>query len=242
MTQHRRSATPQAAHLKTDAEIRTHARAVHASAIVIDANGELALGQVPFDRVSPDGSFADAQRSGLTALSYTAGCWGPGALLSYENVFADLARWHGHLARYRQRLRLATCAEDIRAAKAAGRLAIVLNVQDASILGRDLSALDLLHGFGVRQVQLTYNTRNLIGDGCTERTDAGLSDFGMAVVRRLNELGLLIDLSHCGRQTTLDAAAGATPPGAWTPPAAPGLRDIPRNKRDDELLAGAGHR
>src|SRR3989475_11529406 len=167
---------------KTDGEIHAHAEALHASAIVIDANGELALGQVPFDRVTPDRSFADAQRSGLTALSYTAGCWGPGALLSYENVFADLARWHGHLARYRQRLRLATCAEDIRAAKADGTLAIVLNVQDASILGRDLSVLDPLHGFGVRQVQLTYNTRNLIGDGGTERTDAGLSDFGMAVV------------------------------------------------------------
>src|SRR2546430_3915172 len=239
MTQHRRSAAPQAAHLTTDEEIRTHARAVDASAIVIDANGELALGQVPFDRVSPDGSFADAQRSGLTALSYTAGCWGPGALLSYENVFADLARWHGHLARYRQRLRLATCAEDIRAAKADGRLAIVLNVQDASILGRDLSVLDLLHGFGVRQVQLTYNTRNLIGDGCTERTNAGLSDFGAAVVRRLNELGILIDLSHCGRQTTLDAAAVSTRPVACTHTAARALRDIPRNKRDDELRAVA---
>src|SRR3989475_13022023 len=224
---------------KTDGEIHAHAEALHASAIVIDANGELALGQVPFDRVTPDQSFADAQRSGLTALSYTAGCWGPGALLSYENVFADLARWHGHLERYRQRLRLATCAEDIRAAKADGRLAIVLNVQDASILGRDLSVLDLLHGFGVRQVQLTYNTRNLIGDGCTERTDAGLSDFGMAVVRRLNELGILIDLSHCGRQTTLDAAAVSTRPVACTHTAARALRDIPRNKRDDELLAVA---
>src|SRR5438034_11553897 len=89
------------------------------------------------------------------------------------------------------------------------------------------------------QVQLTYNTRNLIGDGCTERTDAGLSDFGMAVVRRLNELGMLIDLSHCGRQTTLDAAAVSTRPVACTHTAARALRDIPRNKRDDELLAVA---
>src|SRR5207247_9351757 len=117
---------------------------------------------------------------GLTALSYTAGCWGPGGRLSDEKVLAYLARWHGHLARYRQRLRLATCAEDIRAAKADGRLAIVLNVQDASILGRDLSVLDLLHGFGVRQVQLTYKTRNLIGDGCAEWTKAGVSGCGAA--------------------------------------------------------------
>src|SRR5437899_11150225 len=95
MTQHRRPATPQAAHLKTDQEIRAHARTVHASAIVIDANDVLALGQVPFDRVTPDQSCADDQRSRLTALSYNAGRWGPGAQLSDENDLSDLPCWHG---------------------------------------------------------------------------------------------------------------------------------------------------
>src|SRR5207247_8989437 len=66
------------------------------------------------------------------------------------------------------------------------------------------------------QVQLTYNTRNLIGDGCTERTDAGLSDFGMAVVRRLNELGMIIDLIYCGSLTSLDKAAVWIRPVAYT--------------------------
>src|SRR2546427_8169474 len=224
---------------KTDGEIHAHAEALHASAIVIDANGELALGQVPFDRVTPEQSFADARQSGLTALSYTVGCWGPGPLLSSENVLADLARWHNHLARYRDRLRLATQAEDIRVAKAEGRLAILFNVQDASIIGRDLAVLDLLYGFGVRQGPFTYNTPNLIGDGCTERTDAGLSDFGVAVDGRLDEVGMLIDLSHCGRQTTLDAAAVSTRPVTCSHTAARALRDIPRNKRDDELRATA---
>jgi membrane dipeptidase len=220
-----------------DVDLRARARVLHDSAIVIDANGELALGQVPFDRVDPEQSFADAHRSGLTALSYTVGCWGPGPLLSYENVFADLARWHGHFNTYRERLRQATCAADIRSAKAEGRLAVLFNVQDASILGRDLSVLDRLYGFGVRQVQLTYNSRNLIGDGCTERTDAGLSDFGVSVVRRLNELGVLIELSHCGRQTTLDAAALSSRPVAAAHTAARALYDIPRAKRDDEMRA-----
>jgi membrane dipeptidase len=220
-----------------DSDAWRKASALHESAIVIDANGELALGQVPFSQVSPDQSFADAKRSGLTALSYTAGCWGPGPLLSYENVLADLARWHTHLSTYRDHLRLATRAADIRLAKSESRLAILLNVQDASILGARPETLDLLYGFGVRQVQLTYNTRNLIGDGCTERTDAGLSDFGIAVVRRLNEMGMLIDLSHCGRRTTLDATEVSTRPVAATHTAARALRDIPRAKRDDELRA-----
>jgi membrane dipeptidase len=215
------------------------ARDIHASAIVIDGNGELALGQVPFTGISAEQSFEDARRSGLTALSYTVGCWGPSASLSYENVLADFARWHGHLDRYRDRIRLATRTQDIRDAKREGRLAILFNIQDLSIIGSDLSTLEFLYGLGVRHLQLTYNSRNLIGDGCTERTNAGLSDFGVAVVRRLNEMGVLIDLSHCGRRTTLDAAEISSRPVACTHTAARSLRDIPRNKTDEEARAVA---
>src|SRR3989441_13280304 len=78
-----------------------------------------------------------------------------------------------------------------------------------------------------------------MGCGCTERTDAGFGDFGVAVVGRLKELGMLIDTSHCGRQTTLDAAAVSTRPVTCSHTAARALRDIPRNKRDDELRATA---
>ena len=212
---------------------------IHASAFVIDANGELALGQVPFTGISALQSFEDVRRSGLTALSYTIGSWGPTVPLSYESVLADLARWHGHLNRYRDRIRLATRAQDIQDAKREGRLALIFNIQDASIIGSDLSILDFLYGLGVRQIQLTYNSRNLIGDGCTERTEAGLSDFGVAVVRRLNELQVLIDLSHCGRRTTLDAVEISSCPVACTHTAARRLRDIPRNKTDEEVRAVA---
>src|SRR2546425_3915037 len=78
-----------------------------------------------------------------------------------------------------------------------------------------------------------------MGCGCTERTDAGLCVFGAAVVGRLNELGMLLEPGPCGRQTTLDAAAVSTRPVTCSHTAARALRDIPRNKRDDELRATA---
>src|SRR2546428_11929799 len=90
VTVDRRPAARGTADSKTDGEIHAHAEALHASAIVIDANGALALGQVPFDRVSPEPSFADARRAGLAPFGYTVGCSVPVPLLSYEHVCADL--------------------------------------------------------------------------------------------------------------------------------------------------------
>ena len=65
--------------------------------------------------------------------------------------------------------------------------------------------LDFLYKAGTRWIQLTYNQRNLLGDGCTERTNAGLSDFGVDAVKKMNDLGIMVDVSHCGRKTTDDA-------------------------------------
>lgn len=76
--------------------------------------------------------------------------------------------------------------------------------------------LDALYDLGTRCIQLTYNSRNLLGDGCTERTNAGLSDFGVSVVQRMNELGIIVDLSHCGEQTSHDGIAFSKQPAAFT--------------------------
>jgi len=81
------------------------------------------------------------------------------------------------------------------------------------MIGSDVRNLDALHALGTRCIQLTYNSRNLVGDGCTERTNAGLSDFGVEVVHRMNDLGIIVDLSHCGEQTTLDGLTLSRRPG-----------------------------
>ncbi len=90
---------------------------------------------------------------------------------------------------------------------------------------------------GTRCIQLTYNARNLLGDGCTERTNAGLSDFGVEVVRRMNELHIVVDLSHCGEQTSKDGIEVSQAPPAFTHTVCKAVHDHVRGKSDALLKA-----
>ena len=105
----------------------------------------------------------------------------------------------------------ATRAEDIRRAKREGKQAVLYQLEPQT-MGRDPNRIDIAYGLGFRMMLLTFNTKNYLGDGCSERTDCGLSYLGIEVVRRLNELGILIDLSHCGIQTSLDTCKHSKAP------------------------------
>ena len=87
----------------------------------------------------------------------------------------------------------------------------------------------------MRVIQITYNERNLLGNGCYERTDDGLSNFGVDAVKEMNRLGILIDLSHVGDRTTLETAEMSDKPVAATHANARSFVDHPRNKTDDAL-------
>jgi membrane dipeptidase len=89
----------------------------------------------------------------------------------------------------------------------------------------------------VRIIQLTYNSRNLVGDGCLERTNSGLSNFGIELVARMNDARILVDLSHCGESTTRDGIAFSKRPVAITHTGCKRVFDHPRNKPDDLLKA-----
>ena len=104
---------------------------------------------------------------------------------------------------------------------------------------RRCDAADVLHQLGVRLVQLTYNTRNLLGDGCLERTNAGLSTFGLAVVEGMKARRMLVDVSHSGEATSLDAIRLAGAPVAITHAGCRSIFEHPRNKSDAVLRAMA---
>ena len=94
--------------------------------------------------------------------------------------------------------------ERLNAVKSSGKLGIILGLQNADHF-RTLDDIDYFYSLGQRVSQLTYNARNLIGSGSTERNDDGLSDFGISLVQRMNAVGLAVDVSHCGDKTSLDA-------------------------------------
>jgi len=129
--------------------------------------------------------------------------------------------------------------DHLAAVKRSGALGLILGFQNTEMLGRDLSRLDTFRQLGVLIIQLTYNTRTLIGDGCLEPGDAGISEFGRAAVARMNALGIAVDLSHCGTRTTATAIAASGRPPRITHS---GCREVyrhPRSKEDRELKAMA---
>jgi membrane dipeptidase len=182
-----------------------------------------------------DEDWAAIRRSGYSAIQTTLNSG------SLQAALNDLRDWHRRFQAHPDRLLKVVTAGDIRRAKAEKKLGVMLGFQNATMIESDVGNLDILHALGTRCIQLTYNSRNLLGDGCTERTQAGLSDFGVAAVERMNELGIVVDLSHCGTGTTRDGIELSRRPPCFTHTMcqavySPTVRH-PRAKTDDELKA-----
>ncbi len=174
------------------------------------------------------------RRSGVNGVQVTLGAMEL-ALDEWEGVVADLARCYA-----RARLgymSVCTTAEELESSQRNGTVGLLLGLQDSLPIGRDLDRTETLYNAGVRVIQLTYNTRNLVGDGCTEREQSGLSRFGVELVRRLNELGIIVDVSHSGYGTTMDAINVSERPIAFTHIVCRDVYDHARGKTDEQLRA-----
>jgi len=156
-----------------------------------------------------------------------------------QTAIDELVMWRRRVEEHGDKLLLALTAKDFERARESGRTAVLMNFQDATMLEGDKDNVEALHALGMRSFQLTYNFRNLLGDGCLERTNAGLSDFGVEVVERMNQVGVTVDLSHCGRQTTLDGIEFSGKPVAMTHTMCAAIREHPRAKTDEALKACA---
>jgi len=165
----------------------------------------------PIEKPTPDAWFHDPtlfmaddfrtfQRSGLTILQTGTSFALPN---NYEVVLKYFASWNGLLAHDSKWLMRIDTPESLETVKSSGKLGIILGQQNSDHF-RTLDDVDYFYSLGQRVSQLTYNSRNLIGSGATERADDGLSDFGIAVVQKMNSLGMAVDVSHCGDKTSLD--------------------------------------
>lgn len=146
--------------------------------------------------------------SGINVLHPAVGLGGPDAHLE---TLKFLAAWNSFLANHDEHFMRIDSAADLARVKASGKIGILLGLQNSEQF-RSLADVDFFRGLGQRVSQLTYNSRNLIGNGSTERRDEGISDFGSAVIARMNQVGMAVDVSHCGDRTTLDAFEASKKP------------------------------
>lgn len=134
-------------------------------------------------------------------------------------------------------LEKALVADDFIRAKKLGQCVGFMNTQNAIDLGTNLNRLDQFYHFGMRMIQLTYNSVNYIGGGCMDRTDCGVTSFGTELIQRMDQLGILVDVSHCGDATTLDACHLSKNPVVVSHAGARTLLNTRRNKSDEALRA-----
>jgi membrane dipeptidase len=137
------------------------------------------------------------------------------------------------------RVRHVERVDDVYEAKRNGQLGVILGIQSPSCIGSERERLRLLHKLGLRSLQLTYMERNLLGDGCLEPENRGLTHFGMQVIRECNRLGILVDCSHVGVRTTLDAIEESARPIVISHTAVRALTENPRCVTDEQIKAVA---
>jgi membrane dipeptidase len=139
--------------------------------------------------------------SGINAMHIGIGL---GQRDAYQNALQFFGAWNAFVAEHDTHCLRIDSPADLERLTRDERIGFILGLQDSEHF-RGVDDVDLFHGLGQRISQLTYNSRNRLGNGSTERVDGGISDFGAAVIARMNDVGMAVDVSHCGDRTTLDA-------------------------------------
>ena len=203
--------------------------------VVIDMLGPLKIAMGPdfYSKPLSDRDAAEFRASGITGFHHAVGIGGVNAR---ESALTFLGIWGNFVARNSHVFTAVDKAADLVRAKRNGRCAVIMGLQNADQFEKP-EDVKFFHEIGLRCTQLTYNSQNRIGSGSTERVDGGVTDFGVSIVKAMNEAGMLIDVSHSGDRTTLDAIALSPEPIAITHSNCRALIDHPRVKTDEAIRA-----
>lgn len=154
---------------------------------------------------------------------------------SFRETVLNIEAWNRYFERFSDLIFQGFQAEDVTRARETGRTAIFFGAQNPSCIEDDIGLVEVLHRLGLRFMQLTYNNQSLLATGCYEAEDTGLTRMGRAVVAEMNRVGLVVDMSHSGERSTLDAIAHATRPIAITH-ANPATWHAARRNKSDRVL------
>jgi membrane dipeptidase len=208
--------------------------------LVIDMLAVLKLDFEPdaFALPAKEGEAEMFRSCGITGFHHSVGIGGPTAR---NDALEFLAAWQGYAGRNSHIYSLVGRAPDLDLAKAQRKVAVIMGLQNADHF-HEPKDVKTFYQLGQRCAQLTYNSQNFIGTGGTDRVDGGISDFGAEIIEAMNEAGMLVDVSHCGDRTTLDAIELSPKPIAITHSNCRALNDHPRLKTDEAIrkLAAKG--
>lgn len=206
--------------------------------IWIDAQGGISgVDEKPDGRLIPTQALIEAvrqRRLDLVSMTIAEPGNGPDR---FRSAIEGIALWNRFVSENRGLVVRVESVSDIRAARTAGKLGIIYNFQDTAPLEGDSARVQTFSALGVKVMQLTYNRRNLCGDGCLERDNAGLSELGREVIAKINEAKILLDLSHAGQKTIAEGIAASKTPLAITHSGCRSIVENPRNTFDAELRA-----
>lgn len=172
-----------------------------------------------------------ALASGVTGINWTV------STPDFEGTVESISFVEGLVESERSHFLIVREQADLDRAKQDKKIGIMLGFQHPQPLETDLKRITIFRRLGVRIMQLTYNNRGLFGDGCLEPRNGGLTKLGRQAVMRMNELGVAIDLSHCGQRTTAEGIEASTRPVLITHAGCSAVHPHPRNKDDRELRA-----
>ena len=238
---------------------------LHSDALVIDSHNDTAVGLIRRGNLGLDGEGSPERRRRLGTVAYVRQQFSPseaplqqtlprlregGIDAGYFAVDTTIARNNhllyaldalGYLKRevesHSGEAAIARSAADIETARGAGRFAVVLAVENSAALQHSLFALDALYEVGVRTMTLTHSARTDAADGCEVEGGGGLTGFGREVVRRMNDVGMLLDVSHVNERGFWDILECSTAPVVASHSCCRALCDHPRNLTDEQLRA-----
>lgn len=156
---------------------------------------------------------------------------------NFREMVANLEAWNRHFERFPELIFKGTTAADVELAHASGKTAVFFGFQNPSPIEDDIGLVEIVHQLGVRFMQLTYNNQSLLASGCYEPVDAGISRMGKEVIAEMNRVGLVVDMSHSGDRSTIEAAEISKRPIVITHANPYEWAPALRNKRDEVLRA-----
>jgi membrane dipeptidase len=197
-------------------------------AIVIDS---LCSPFLDFDSLPGADAVATVRRSGITAVNFTVSAG------DFEGTINNLAVVGALVEKYPEAFSIIRKQAEIAASKRENKVGIIQGFQYTGFFEENPERVEMFRNLGVRIMQVTYNNRNAFGDGCLEPGNAGLSKAGITLIKRMNELGVAVDLSHSGYRTTAEGIATSGKPVLISHAGCAAVYAHPRNKPDDVLKA-----